>query len=115
MCPPQTLRLRECGLASPRIRFRAVLNVRCIVYNRELKDKTLKFDERIAPRKTAYEAWIKADRAYCARAPEHIVAALDDTYFDALQTLNLVSDRREKRIKTLKTNIALMRAALNSR
>jgi len=110
--PTRMIRLRECGLTSPKNRFRAVLNVRAIAMRRELKDKHLKFDERVAPRKEMYKKWMEADRAYHERKPQHIIRLKDQAYFIAVLNLSRATYRKAKRIATLKSMLELVKAAL---
>ncbi len=112
MDPQSILRMRECGRVSPKNRFRSVLNVRCIILKKELKDTTLNFDERIDARKAVNMARDAADRAFYTRAPREIIYQLDDTLLDALEKLTAATKKREKRITRLKADLALIQTAL---
>ena len=108
----RVIRLRECGLTSPRNRFRSVLNVRAIAMKRELRDKDLKFDERVAARLDVHKAWLEADTAYHTRVSKEFRNLKDDAYFNALHKLNAATERRIKRIAMLQSDLALVKAAL---
>jgi hypothetical protein len=110
---PIIVRLRECGLTSPRNRFRALLNLRSVLLKREIDDRNLKHDERIAPRNEAYECWFAADRAYhTPTTPRETRDRCDALYFDALMRLREAKERRERRIERLTAMRSAVKAAL---
>ena len=109
---PITLRLRECGLTSPRNRFTALLNLRCVAFRRELKDKHLKYDEMIAPRNDAFECWWDTKcRHHTARSRIEAHAR----YHAAAARVQAASRRKAKRIHNLKAMLALVKTTLTKR
>jgi hypothetical protein len=108
------IRLHECGLTSPKDRLRSILNVRAIAMKRELRDRDLKFDERIAARNEADLAWIAADRAYHSKQSQDTISRKDEAYFTAVLRVEAAKQRRIKRITMLQRDLALVKATLKS-
>ena len=110
---PIIIRLRECGLTNPRNRFRALLNLRSILLKREIDDRDLKQDERIAPRDEVYKRWFAADRAYhTAGMSKETLDRCDALYFSALVHQREIKERRRKRLARLVAMRAAVKAAL---
>jgi hypothetical protein len=106
---PITLRLRECGLTSPRNRFAALLNLRCIAFRRELKDRHLKYDEMIAPRKEAFQRWWDTQFPQHSELSMHEIYELYDAAYAKVRAATL---RKKARIHKLATMLALVKDAL---
>ena len=109
---PITLRLRECGLTSPRDRFAALLNLRCIACRRELKDRHLKYDETIGPRNDAFESWWDTK---CRHRTARSRLEVYERYRAAVAWVHAASRRKAERIHNLRATLALVKAALTKR
>ena len=109
---PRAQRLRECGIASPSACFNRVLNVRSICIQRELKDKHLRFDERVELRKKAYNLMIETEVAYSQGASRQIIKQKDDEYNETLDQLEEAMRHRKMRVAWLTSTLALIKEAL---
>ena len=110
--PPSILRLRECGLISPRNKFRTVLNVRGVAIRRELNDRDLKFDERVKARQEAYELLNWTEEAYQDGHPRSVIKQFEQEYENALDRVEEAHRRRQKRIEWLKSTRALIKKTI---
>ncbi len=108
----QIVRLRECGQKIPRKGLHPVLNVRAIAFKREVKDRFLKFDERVLPRNTAYMCWVEKVDAVQDKKPPHIVEQLENTYKQAMHNIEVAATIRNKRIGLLLQSIKLIKAEI---
>ena len=109
---PHAVRLRECGLASAPTCFNKTLNVRSVCIQRELRDKHLRFDERVELRKTAYRLMLDTENAYAQGASRGTIKSLDDEYDGTLDQLEGAMKQRKRRVIWLTESLALIKAAL---
>ena len=112
---PRAVRLRECGLASPQTCFNQVLNLRSISIQRELRDKHLKFDERVGHRNKAYKLMIDTEEAYSQGAPRETIKKKDDEYNETLDKLEEATKQRKKRVAWLTESLSFIKTALRNR
>ena len=109
---PRVLQLRECGLAVPRKSLHPILNIRTIAFKREIKDRFLKFDERVQPRNEAYMRWVEKVDAVQDKEPLHVIEDLDTAYKQAMQRIEEAATIRNKRVQCLLKSVELIRREL---